>query len=339
MSWASLSDLARPEHPQAGLALEIASETLSALTGYLYTDAHQVSEMYDTRLALGRGAEFYPAMINGVMVNNAVYPNCECNSCGIVHRIRLRGKPVRNIIEVEVDGRRLNPTEYVLLDHAVLGFLTAAACCGGCVLVRYRYGANIPSSGKYAAIKLANELVESLDPDGHCKLPERVTSVSRQGVSWTLLDPQDFLADGRTGIYEVDLFLKTHNPAKAVRPARVFSPDRPRASTVVQEYPLLADVLLPDDLVVVPGSPAGWLITDPHAVEVLGLPNFEPRAIIDGVGEIRLTGTSSPSGGITFMLPATVTAKICWGSCWKLIAHNTLAPRDELLLEGEARTL
>jgi len=339
MSWASLSDLARPEHPQAGLALEIASETLSALTGYLYSDAHQVSEMYDTRLTLARGADFYPAMINGVMVNNAVYPNCECNSCGILHRIRLRGRPVRNVIEVEVAGRKLNPTEYVLLDHSVLGFLTDAACCGGCVLVRYRYGANIPASGKYAAIKLANELIESLDPDGHCTLPERVTSVSRQGVSWTLLDPQDFLADGRTGIYEVDLFLKTHNPAKAVRPARVFSPDRPRASTVIQEYPPLADVLLPDDLVVVPGTPAGWLITDAHSVDVLNRPNFEPRAVIDGVGEIRLTGTPSPSGGITFVLPATVTAKICWGACWKLIAHNTLAPRDELLLEGEARTL
>jgi hypothetical protein len=153
------------------------------------------------------------------------------------------------------------------------------------------------------------------------------------------LDPQDFLADGRTGIYAVDLFLKTHNPAQAVRPARVFTPDRPRASTVVQEYPALADVLLPDDMVVVPGAPSGWLITDQGAVNVLNTPGFEPRVIIDGVGEVRLTGTPSPSGGITFLLPAEVTALICWGACWKLIAHNTLAPHDVELLTGEARTL
>jgi hypothetical protein len=340
MSWARIGDLARPDHPQAQVSLDVAVEVLAALTGYMYIPSTQVTEMYDTQQTLAMGAAYYPVMINGNMVNVSTMPNCQCSTCGIMHRIRLRGKPVTSVIKVEVNGCALNPTEYVLLDHSVLGFLTPAACCGGCVTVRYRYGGNIPTSGKFAAIKLANELVESLDPDGHCKLPERVTSISRQGVSWTLLDPQDFLADGRTGIYEVDLFLKTHNPARAVRPARVFSPDRPRASTVIQEFPALADVLLPDDMVVVPGAPAGWSITDPYSVATLKRPGFEPRVIIDGVGEVWLSGTPSPDGdGITFLLPADVTAKIRWGACWRLVAHNSLAPRDQLLIEGEARTL
>jgi hypothetical protein len=38
-------------------------------------------------------------------------------------------------------------------------------------------------------------------------LPERVTSVSRQGASWTILDPQDFLKDGLTGIGPIDQWL------------------------------------------------------------------------------------------------------------------------------------
>lgn len=338
MAWALISDLLKPEHPQAQQALDISSEVLTALSGHLYQESHTVNEMYDTRQTLAPAAELYEATYHGLLVEH-VRPGCECNSCGVVHRIRLRGRPVRSIIEVHVGGRNLNPNEYLLLDHAVLGFLTSDACCAGCIMVRYRYGANIPAAGKFAAIKLANELVEALDPGGQCKLPQRVTSVTRQGVSWTLLDPQDFLEKGRTGIYEVDLFLSTFNPARAIRPARVFSVDRPRVTTVVQEYPAIADVLLPDDMVVVPGQPSGWLVTDAHAVDVLSRLNMEPRVIIEGVGEVRLEENLVPGSGYLFLLPASVTAEICWGTGWTLIAHNTLRPHDEVLLTGEARTL
>jgi tetrahydromethanopterin S-methyltransferase subunit B len=48
-------------------------------------------------------------------------------------------------------------------------------------------------------------------------------------VSYTLLDSQDFIDDMRTGIYAVDLFLKSVNPDKARAKARVFTPDIPRA--------------------------------------------------------------------------------------------------------------
>lgn len=337
MAWAGLRDLKKPGHPQAEFALEIASQILTALTGHLYLESRTVSEMYDTRLVLSAGASPYVATYQGLLLP-MVRPGCECNACGVVHRIRLRGRPVTSVIEVYVAGRKLNPNEYLLLDHSVLGFLTQDVCCAGCVTVRYRYGGNIPAAGKWAAVKLADELVESLDPDGDCKLPARVTSVSRQGVSWTLLDQQDFLSDGRTGIYEVDLFLSTVNPGKAVRPARVFSVDRPRAATVVQDYPALSDVLLADDMVVVPGAPSGWLVTDPHSVDVLSRQHMDARVIIDGIGEINPEYTVMPAG-IMFTLTAEVTAQICWSTPWTLIAHNTLRPHDEVLLTGEARTL
>ncbi len=337
MAWALLRDLKKPEHPQAQLALDISTQVLTALTGHLYQESHTVTEMYDTRVLLSAGASPYPATYNGILLPVAK-PGCECNACGVVHRIRLRGRPVTSIIEVYVAGRKLNPNEYLLLDHSVLGFLTQDVCCAGCVIVRYRYGGNIPPTGKFAAIKLANELIESLEPEGDCKLPERVTSISRQGVSWTLLDPQEFLSEGRTGIYEVDLFLTAYNPAKAVRPARVFSVDRPRASTVVQDYPATADVLMADDMVVVPGAPSGWLVTDLHAVDVLSRQGMQSRVVIDGIGETRPEYTIMPSG-IMHVLPADITAQICWGTKWTLIAHDTLRPHDEVLLTGEARTL
>jgi hypothetical protein len=34
-----------------------------------------------------------------------------------------------------------------------------------------------------------------------------------------------------TGIYEVDLFLSTHNPSGALKKPKVFSPDRPRGES------------------------------------------------------------------------------------------------------------
>jgi hypothetical protein len=80
-----------------------------------------------------------------------------------------------------------------------------------------------------AARTLAMEFAKLWAGDEDCALPQRVTSISRQGVSYTLLDSQDFIDDVRTGLYAVDLFLKTVNPDKARAKSRVFSPDVPRA--------------------------------------------------------------------------------------------------------------
>jgi hypothetical protein len=84
----------------------------------------------------------------------------------------------------------------------------------------------------------AIELIKLWEGDD-CALPDRVTSVSRQGVSYTILDNQDFLENFRTGIYVIDLFLKTANPAKALAPSKVFSPDIPRARRMAPKRPLV----------------------------------------------------------------------------------------------------
>jgi hypothetical protein len=93
--------------------------------------------------------------------------------------------------------------------------------------------------------------------DEDCALPQRVTSISRQGVSYTLLDSQDFIDDVRTGLYAVDLFLKTVNPDKARAKSRVFSPDVPRARRYTPKGPALT--VNPEfDISVVRNTPASW---------------------------------------------------------------------------------
>jgi len=340
-----MDDLDKPGDPHAPLAVAVATELLIQLTAGLFPGIHQVTELYDTRTSMAADAALYPITLRGIDYRT-INRGCECGSCGVMHRIRLRGQPVRHILSVVVNGQPLQPTEYVLLDHSVLGFLTSAACCAGCVTVQYEYGAPPPSAGRLAALKLANELVEALDPGGSCALPARVTSVSRQGVSWTLLDNQDFLENGRTGIYEVDLFLKTYNPAGALRPARVYSVDRPRVSTTTYEYPPLALTLQPNDLAVVVGSAAGWAISDSYAVDVLtsisaGVPTATPLlSLYGGAIEYEPTLYRLPTDQqvIILTIDYVTTRTMRQGTPWVLYGVLSNGAREPLL-SGEVRTL
>lgn len=90
--------------------------------------------------------------------------------------------------------------------------------------VDYEYGSRPPLVVTRAITKLAAEF-EKADAGVECKLPDRVTSVSRQGLSWSLVDPNDILDKGRSGIYEIDLAIRSVGAAK-VRSA-VFSPEYP----------------------------------------------------------------------------------------------------------------
>ena len=91
--------------------------------------------------------------------------------------------------------------------------------------VRLRQGIPVPSAGQHAAGVLACELWKSMTSQA-CRLPQRVTDITREGVSMTVLDPQDFLDEGKTGLPEVDQFLSAVNPAGRRGVAYVWSPDR-----------------------------------------------------------------------------------------------------------------
>jgi hypothetical protein len=64
-----------------------------------------------------------------------------------------------------------------------------------------------------------------------CVLPQRLRSISREGVSLDFADPLLFLDQGgRVGIYEVDLWLQSVNPGKLMRRSTVRSLSRPPRS-------------------------------------------------------------------------------------------------------------
>lgn len=97
------------------------------------------------------------------------------------------------------------------------------------VVVAYHWGSAPPTGGVIACVALALEFAKALTGDSACRLPKRVTSVTRQGMSMTLIDPQTFLKDGRTGLGDVDLWLVSVNPKARAERGSVWSPDVPRA--------------------------------------------------------------------------------------------------------------
>ena len=93
--------------------------------------------------------------------------------------------------------------------------------------IQYWRGQPVPAAGRRAVALLACELWKACNGSSDCKLPARVQQVQREGISMTMLDSQEFLDKGRTGVTEVDLWLSAVNPYGHRQPAGVYSPDGP----------------------------------------------------------------------------------------------------------------
>lgn len=230
-------------------ACQVASNLLWTMSGRKYGGTRTVTERYFTAIDAFRyqgssAKQFYPHMIGGSVFNlpaedwnDSAYQSDGSSS---LSRIRLRGKPVQEVhlVRSGYDGSIIPNDAYYVADHAMLVAYKGTPWTPGNIEVTYTYGQQPPAAGRQAARVFAIELIKSWEGDD-CALPDRVTSISRQGVSYTILDNQDFLENFRTGIYVIDLFLKTANPAKALAPARIFSPDMPRARRMAPKRPLL----------------------------------------------------------------------------------------------------
>lgn len=225
-------------------------------------------------------------------------------------RFRLFGKPVRSVTSIKVWGK----TDELEYDEFANGIVELrkplpGGRCGPVQLdVEYEYGARPSRVLSLAIEKLADEM-EKADNDQKCRLPERVTSVNRQGVSWTLIDPQDFLDNGRTGVYEVDLAIKASGGAKLR--ARVFSPDAPvpdRVST------LRLPVVDPDVMVVGVGESLTVTVDyiDPQG-NPINMAGGSVRMLVKEIGTGNTiytvdTGDISTAGEITIYVDDSVTA-------------------------------
>lgn len=250
--WVNVEELGTyGESQYAYDACKTASYLLWGMSGRKYSGTTTVTEKYvssyDPYLRLGASAKNYqPVLVNGHVENvrsDGFGRFGEYDFLGdgtsSRSRLRLRGRKVVKIHNMRDQfGKIISPSKYYLSEHSTIIANPGANWSPSNVEVTYTYGTPPPTAGKAAARILAIELVKLYEGDDSCALPQRVTSISRQGVSYTLLDSQDFIDELRTGIYAIDLFLKTANPDRARARARVFSPDVSKARRTTP-HPLL----------------------------------------------------------------------------------------------------
>lgn len=168
--------------------------------------------------------------------------NCGCGSgccCRARCEIMLDG-PVSSIVEVLVDGDVVPPEEY-RVDVTQGGYRlvkTSDGCWPTCqdfnvggedvgsFSVTYGRGLAVPGSVLGATGLLACEFGKQVS-SGSCALPQRLSSLTRQGVTADFIVNEIDVSTFQTGISLVDMVIRAENPSRLTRPPTVLSPDLP----------------------------------------------------------------------------------------------------------------
>jgi hypothetical protein len=255
----TLPDLRDLEDEYLSIAAEAASDTLYRLSGSQFTgeDCGPVTirplsrpvDADDRTWGLGLSPLGYFESWGSCSVGGYSYSGVVDHwGCSNPPEIDLGAFPVTTVTEVKIDGVVIPSNEYQLQDFRRLTRMRPSAAATptdrwgwptcqqfdlpdteeNTFSVTYTYGQPPPALGVLAAKVLAKNFALSLHGDPN-DLPIRMTSISREGISAMVTDSMDFLSKGQTGIYEVDLFLRTVNPSGQRRQTAVWSPDLGRA--------------------------------------------------------------------------------------------------------------
>lgn len=194
--------------------------------------------------SLPAGTGWLPILFGGAWLNIG------CGVCGIdrcgcapsaLTALALPG-PVDNIVEIWVDGAHLPPEAYELRDQVLYRIDGGTWPISnnqeglpqdpgsGAWTISYMRGLTVPVGGRIAAATLAEELAKALCGDDTCQLPNRVQSVTRQGVSMEVVQTEFAdMKEGSTGIWAIDSWVASTQAPIDTRPA-ILSPDIPRSS-------------------------------------------------------------------------------------------------------------
>jgi hypothetical protein len=175
---------------------------------------------------------------------------CDGRSCGCSPQseVELAGVPIREIVEVLIDGEALLPEEYALREPNVLVRMRdpdeprTRLVWPGCQImdldedqpgtfaITYTWGADPPQAGRTAAAALACQVWAACSAGvDECDLPEGVTRLVRQNVTIEIAQmAAKELKNGATGIAAIDAFVAIFAGEDAVAmPTMVWSPDLP----------------------------------------------------------------------------------------------------------------
>lgn len=215
VTWAEVvacrSDLDAVPEPAKVLALDAATSILFELTGKRYPGECETTRSFCQRCGCARDW---------------------CSGCGPFARVDLGALwPVSDVISVTVEGEDVDASKWRVDDWRWLVRLDGETWPLATDLtepdafqVTWVYGRN-PSPSLRNAAALFTAEVAAKCASLTCGLPDRVTTVNREGVTYTILDPQRFIAEGRTGIYLVDLAVEADKRGRTLPPGG-FNPAR-----------------------------------------------------------------------------------------------------------------
>lgn len=182
---------------------------------------------------------------------NGAWRNCWCGcnglsgccTCAPDCQLWLPG-PIASITSVIQDGVTVDPATYRVDNGQWLvrtQSVSTSDCWNQCqnyninsgantLVVNYMLGIAVPNVLKRAAGELACEWIKSC-LGLPCRLPQRVTNIARQGVSISMVNVDDLLKEGLTGVQTVDQLIRGFNPFGLVSKMNIASPDDPSVRT------------------------------------------------------------------------------------------------------------
>jgi hypothetical protein len=239
-TWSGLTDA------QKGLATRLAVFTLYSLTGRQFgtvpltlrpCNAPMLPPLYQTYpvnllnpWGTDEGQTWYP-----VYILNGVWHNAGCagiNCCGAACELEL---PLTvSITSITTDGATVDPSAY-RIDNGYILVRTDGDCWPKCqdfdkdsgtgvFEVSGVFGRVVPDEVLDAAGILACEIAKAITNQA-CRLPQRMQSLTRAGVSVQFPAASTYLDRGLTGLNEVDQLVVQFNPGRLAQPPKVYSPD------------------------------------------------------------------------------------------------------------------
>lgn len=173
------------------------------------------------------GCTVGPALIDGVW-HNVCTDGCDHADCCW---LPLPLGPVRSVESVTVYGAGLAAEDWRLEGDRLVRvgacWPRVEECDPSPVVVGWTFGLDPPAGIAAALGEMACEMVKGWTT-GACRLPSRLTSITRQGIAMDLgADLAVLLDHGLTGLPVCDALIRAVNPAGLTMASAVLSPDFP----------------------------------------------------------------------------------------------------------------
>ena len=175
---------------------------------------------------------------------NGDWLNMSCGSCrgkcGCDFISEVIIPNVHEVVRVRVDGVELDPEDTVAVyDYRRIVHTDGLSWPGcqnlsvidgpGAWSITVMQGTPLPAGAGFIAGILLCELAKACTGDDSCRLPRRVQTITRQGVTVGFQDMFEGLGEMRLGIWEIDAFIESSRTSIFRQPS-ITSIDRPRPS-------------------------------------------------------------------------------------------------------------